>query len=126
MVSKKLEMFCSYAHEDLSFVLKLKTHLASLERKEVLYGWYDADISPGMEWEEEVSEHLNTAHVILLLISPDFIASDYCYGKEMTRAMERHEQREALVIPVLLRPCDWQGLPFSKLQVLPSNTHPVA
>jgi hypothetical protein len=126
MISEKFKMFCSYAHEDQPFISKLKTHLASLQRKGLLYVWHDADISPGMEWEEEIYNHLNAAHVILLLISPDFIASEYCYSKEMKRAMERHEQGEALVIPVLLRSCDWQGLSFSKLQVLPSNAHPVA
>jgi hypothetical protein len=75
------------------------------------------------EWEPELQRHLDTADIILLLISADFMASDYCYGKELQRAIERHDHKEARVIPVILRPCDWKipEIPFSKLNALPSN-----
>jgi hypothetical protein len=124
-IGENLEIFCCYARKDLSLLLKLKTHLALLEREGSLNIWHDMDISPGTEWEEEINKHLNTAHIILLLISPDFMASDYCYSKEMKRAMERHECGEARVIPILLRPGIWQEAPFAKLQVLPSNAQAV-
>ena len=75
--------------------------------------------------DERLNEHLNTADIILLLVSPDFIASDYCYGREVTRAMERHEAGEAHVVPILLRPTDYKGTPFEKLSPLPTNTVPV-
>jgi len=87
--------------------------------------WYDGDISPGTVWEKETEAHLGTAHIILLLVSPDFFFSDYCYSKEMTRAIERHHAKEAQVISVLLRPTDWANTPFSSLQVLPSDAQPV-
>src|SRR5436305_15151742 len=82
-------------------------------------------IFSGTEWKDEIDNHLNTASIILLLVSPDFVASDYCYGVEVKRAMERHEAGEARVIPVILRPTDWRETPFSKLQVLPTNAKPI-
>jgi hypothetical protein len=68
---------------------------------------------------------LNSAGIVLLLVSADFLASNYCYDIEVTQAMERHEAGEAVVIPVLLRPVDWQAAPFAKLQALPKNAKPV-
>ena len=117
---ERVEIFCCYAREDQSLLLKLRAHLAFLERAGSLNVWYDQDISPGADWEKEINKHLNTAHIILLLISTDFITSEYCYSKEMMRAMERHESGEAHVIPILLRPSIWQESPFAKLQVLPT------
>jgi hypothetical protein len=99
--------------------------LKPLQRGHLIDFWDDRDITAGSEWEREISEHLNTAQIILLLISPDFLASDYCYGTEMQRAMERHESGEAHVIPIILRPVFWQTSPFGKLQALPINAKPV-
>ncbi len=121
----QVEIFCCYAHEDQALLKKLITHLASLERQGYIRIWADKDIGAGAEWEQEINKHLNIAHIILLLVSPDFIASDYCYSKEMVRALERHEQSEARVIPIILRPVHWQGALFGKLQALPTNRKPV-
>lgn len=96
-----------------------------LRRQGLIQTWYDADISPGTQWEEEINEHLNNAQIILLLISPDFMASEYGYDKEMKRAMERHESGEARVIPIILRRVLWQNAPFGKLQALPKEAKPV-
>lgn len=83
------------------------------------------DIGAGTEWANQIDNHLDTAHIILLLISPDFMASEYCYSIEMKRALERHEIGEARVIPILLRPVDWRDAPFSMLQALPRDARPV-
>ena len=91
-----------------SYENNLRNHLAILRRQGVITDWHDRKIGAGREWEGEIDEHLNTAHVILLLISSDFIASDYCYDVEVQRAMERHNAGEARVIPVILRPVDWE------------------
>src|SRR5207237_885739 len=85
----------------------------------------DRRIAPGAEWEHEIDKHLKTAHIILLFVSSDFIDSDYCYGVEMKRAMERHDTGEAHVIPIILRPTMWQRTPFGKLQALPTDATPV-
>jgi len=120
-----VKIFCSYAHKDQTFLSTLKTHLFPLQRRGLIDTWSDIDISPGTDWEKKIETHLNTAHIILLLISPDFMASDYCYSKEMQRALERHERDEARVIPIILRPVDWQDTPLGKLQALPLTAKPV-
>jgi len=125
-MNERVEIFCCYAHEDRSYLLKLKKQLTPLLRRQLINNiWSDVDISPGMDWEREINKHLNTAQIILLLVSPDFIASDYCYSTEMARAIERHERGEAKVIPVILRPVSWRETPFAKLQALPAGTRPV-
>ncbi len=118
-------IFCCYAHEDEALLKKLKTHLKPMQRQGLIDVWHDRDISAGIEWEREIDTHLNTAQIILLLISPDFINSDYCYCIEMKRALERHTRYEARVIPIILRPIYWQGTSFGKLQALPEDAKPV-
>ena len=120
-----MEVFYSYSHADEKLQEELEKHLTLLKRQGYITTWHDRDISAGREWEQEISGHLNTAWIILLLISPDFISSDYCYSKEMTRALERHESGKACVIPIILRPVDWREAPFGKLQALPKRAKPV-
>jgi hypothetical protein len=123
--AKAIEVFYSYSHKDEDLRDELEKHLSILKHQGVIQSWHDRRIGAGREWEAEIDTHLNTAHIILLLISADFLASDYCYDVEMKRAMERHEAKEACVIPVMLRPCDWRGAPFGKLQALPKDAKPV-
>src|SRR5262245_21888007 len=120
-----IEVFFSYAHEDEAMLEELKKHLATLKNRGYISSWDDRQITAGQEWAGGINEHINSANVILLLVSADFLASTYCYEVEMRRAMERHEAREAQVIPVILRPCDWQGTPFDKLKALPKDGKPV-
>lgn len=122
---KELKVFYCYARTDQNLREQLEQHLSNLKR---LYGfktWFDRKINPGELWEEAIEEHLNNADLILLLISSDFMASDYCYNKEMQRALERHSNGEARVIPIILRPVHWKNAPFSKLQMLPTDALPV-
>src|SRR5207244_4504726 len=104
---------------------ELKTHLRPLQRLSLIDVWYHREISAGTEWEQEISTHLNTAQIILLLVSPDFMNSDYCYGIEMKRALERHERGQARVIPIIVRATHWQEAPFGKLQALPRDAVPL-
>ncbi len=120
-----VEVFYSYAYVDEPFCDKLDNHLASLKREGLITTWHRRLIIPGMDWKEVVDRHLNTSSIILLLISSDFLASDYCYGTEMQRAMERYEKNEARVIPILLRPTDWESSQFGNLQPLPGNRTPI-
>jgi tetratricopeptide (TPR) repeat protein len=119
---KRIEVFFSYSRKDMSWRNKLDEHLSFLKHEEKIQSWSDAMIQAGKEWRGEIETHLNSADVILLLISASFAASDFCYSLEMKRAMERHEAGEAVVIPILLHPCDWSKAPFSKLQTLPAST----
>jgi hypothetical protein len=120
-----LEVFYSYSHKDENLRSKLETHLALLRRQGLIESWTDRCIRPGDEWRNQIDEHVRSAHVILLLISPDFLASDYCFDIEMKIAIERHENKEAIVIPILMRAADWSGAPFAKLQALPRNAKAV-
>ena len=120
-----VKIFFCYAHQDEGMLNKLKAHLRSLQRDGLIDIWHDREISAGTEWEPEISEHLNTAQIILLLISRNFMNSDYCYSIEMKRAIERHERGEGCVIPVILRPVHWQVAPIDKLQALPKDAKPI-
>lgn len=125
IANKEIEVFFSYSHKDEALRDQLANHLSALQRQSVIKKWHDRQIGAGTEWEGEIDWHLDTSHIILLLVSSDFIASDYCYDKEVKRAMERHETGEARVIPVILRPVDWDGTPFKRLQALPKDGVPV-
>src|SRR5216683_4962209 len=113
-----LEVFISYSHQDKDLRGELEKHLASLKRQQLIISWYDGDIIPGTEWQQEIVQHLNSAQIILLLVSADFMDSDFCYSIEMEQAIARHDADRARVIPIILRPTDWKGAPFEKLQVL--------
>lgn len=121
VLKKEIKLFYSYAHEDKPFRDELENHLSSLKHYYNLTNWHDREILPGSDWEQEVDAHLNTAHLILFLISSDFLASSYCYGKEMKRALERHHEGRCCVIPILIRAVYWENEPFSSLQMLPTD-----
>jgi len=116
-----VDLFISYSHQDRELRAELAKHLGGLRNQGVINDWYDGDIIEGTEWEKELIEHLNTAHVILLLVSADFIASKFCYNIEMKRALARHDAHQARVIPIILRPTDWKSTPFAKLKALPTD-----
>ncbi len=122
---KVLKIFYCYARKDKPLREEMDLHLSTLKRQNHIITWADHEIAPGEDWAKSIDIHLNEADIIFLLISPNFMSSDYCYGTEMQRALQRHEQKQARVIPIILRPVDWEDAPFSKLQVLPTNATPV-
>jgi hypothetical protein len=123
--SRPIGIFYSYSHRDEYLRNELDKHLSMLKRSGIIVGWHDRRIAPGAEWSGEIDKHLEASNVILLLVSSDFLASDYCYEIEMKRAMERHAQGAARVIPIILRICDWYDAPFGKLQALPKDGKPI-
>ena len=121
-----IKIFVSYAPEDEKLRGELVKQLSVLTRQDMVSVWYNRKIAPGLDEVEEIQKNLNTAQIILLLLSPDFIASDYYYSVEMAQAIERHKLGEAYVIPVLLRPIVWQDLPVLKqLSLLPADEVPI-
>lgn len=120
-----IRVFYSYAREDERLRKKLETHLGLLQQQGLITGWHDRNISAGTEWAQEINDNLNTAQIILLLVSASFLASQYCYSREMIRALERHADGSARVIPIILRPVYWENAPFSHLQVLPKDAKPI-
>src|SRR5262245_24866188 len=125
MEDESIKLFFSYSHKYEALRNELVNHLHILTRQGVISSWHDRKILPGDEWDHHIHEHLKTADVILLLISADFIASDYCLDTEVKIALGRYESGDARVVPILLRPVDWTGALFAKLHALPSSGKPV-
>ncbi len=120
-----INIFISYSHVDDNYRNELQKHLTSLQHQSIVETWHDRRIISGEEWADRIDDELRQADIILLLISSDFIYSRYCYELEMTEALARHNRKEAVVIPVILRPCHWTGLPFGKLQAATKDGKPV-
>ena len=123
---KPISLFYSYSHRDEVLRGELEAHLSFLRRRKLIAEWHDRMIGAGEEWKGQIDRQLAEADIILLLVSADFIASDYCWGEEMTKALARHQLGEARVIPVILRPCRWQKTLLGSLQALPTDGKPVS
>src|SRR2546429_4522349 len=121
-----LRLFFSYAHEDERFRNELEKHLVLLRRQGLITMWHDRQIISGTDWSQDIDQNLIEASIILLLISSDFLASDYIFSVELQQALKRHVAGDARVIPIILRPVDWKTLsPLAKLQALPRDAKPV-
>jgi hypothetical protein len=124
---RTIEVFYSYAREDEAFVRQLEKQLAVLRRMGVVTTWHDRRIEPGSPWQQQIDAHLAAARVIVLMISSDFINSDYCWEKEVQVAMQRHALGTAVVVPIVLRDTAFlDKTPFGHLQMLPQDAVPVA
>lgn len=121
-----MKLFISYAHTDEPYRIELEKHLSNLRDQKLITDWHDRKIVPGQNWAREIDSHLETASVMLLLVSSDFMHSRYCSEREMARALARHDEGDAVVIPVIIRPVDFQDAPFSHLQALPTDAKPVS
>lgn len=120
-MSLPIKIFISYCHRDEGLRKDLEAHLSPLQREGVIEHWNDRMIIPGDGWEDAIDEKLGSADLYLFLISPDFIASDYCYGKELARALERHRAGEALALPIVVRPVEWKTTALGQIQGLPKH-----
>jgi len=122
-----IKIFYSYSRKDLDMRNTLEDHLSALREAGRISTWHDLELEAGTEWEPAILNKLDTADIILLLVSRNFIASKYCYGTELKRAIARHDAGTARVIPVIMRPCDWNhsDVPFSRLNVLPTHAEPI-
>lgn len=115
------KVFFSYSHDDETYRDRLEKHLAMLKRQGLITSWHDRRIPAGSHIDDTISEQLETANVVLLLVSASFLSSDYCYSNELTRAMQRHAEGTAVVVPVIVKPCDWFAAPFGKLLAAPRD-----
>ena len=119
-------LFFSYSHKDEELRNELEVHLSMLKREGLIDAWHDRRIPAGNMIDSEISSALEKADVILLLISAYFLASDYCFDVEMTRALQRNQNGTARVIPVILHPCDWHSAPFGNLRATPPDGKPIS
>ncbi len=120
-----MKAFISYSHKDDWALGRLRTHLAMFKREGKIDAWFDREILAGGELDQEISEQLESCELFLPLVSPDFLASSYCYDKEMMRALERHNAGEVRVVPIIVEPCEWTKSPLEKLKALPRDGKPV-
>jgi TIR domain/ClpX C4-type zinc finger len=120
-----VRIFYSYSHKDEALRNRLEEHLSSLKWAGSISNWHDRKIEAGQVWGTEIDSHLRDADIILLLVSASFLASNYCYGREATYALERHNKGECRVIPVILKPVDWHHTPLANLQALPRDGKPI-
>lgn len=125
-MERPVRVFFSYSPEDQAFQCQLEKHLKQLERDGHINSWYAHQINPGDNYAEQIAQNLNEAEIILVLISPDFLASDYHHDVELTRALEKHAEKTALVIPIILRHSDWQFSKLKDLSPLPTDGKPIA
>lgn len=124
-LTRNIEIFISYAHKDEKLKKELEKYLKVLKTQGHISVWHDRKIAPGKDIDREIDEYLGKAHIVILLVSPDFMASDYCYSIEVKKALQRHEANECRVIPIILRPALWKIAAFSKLLALPTDSKPV-
>ena len=121
----KINLFYSYAHEDESSCEEVMRSLEPLRAEGIVSEWYDRQISPGENWRIQISDNLARSKIVLLMISPDFLASDYCMGVELKQALERHWERQCRIVPIILRSCPWTNTRFGSFQALPRDGKPV-
>ena len=120
-----LRIFYSYSHRDEVLRNRIEEHLSTLKWEGLIRSWHDRKIEAGQEWDTVIDDQLRNADIVLLLVSASFLASNYCYGREATFALERHKKGECRVIPIILKPADWHHTPLANLQALPRDGKPI-
>lgn len=121
-----LKVFISYSHRDTAACERLLIHLEPLRRQGLIDAWHDRRIAPGEDLDDTISAELEGADVLVCLVSPDFLASNYCYTRELARALERREAGQCDIFPVIVTSCHWKPTPLGKLMALPRDGLPVA
>ena len=115
------KLFTSYSHRDERALERLHTHLAMLKREGLIAAWHDRAILAGDNIDNQIDSHLAEGDIFLALVSPDFLDSKYCYEREMTTALKRHDEGTLRVIPIIQEPCDWTSSPLGQLRALPKD-----
>jgi len=120
-----LKVFLSYSHVDEKWKDTLITSLAILKHNKLIKIWHDRGIKAGDDWGNEIEEALNQSQIVFLLISPEFIASEYCYLIETQKAIERHSCKRSRVIPIFVRSTLDEGASYLHLQGFPKDRKPL-
>src|SRR5271165_6951336 len=119
-------VFYSYSHKDESWLRRLETFLAPLRQNKLIDEWHDRKIRPGGDWNSEIDSRIRSADLAIMLLSSDFLASEYCFGVEMDTALARVKSNDLQLVPVLMRHCLWKDSRFSELQIIPRDNKPVS
>lgn len=124
--NKPIKLFISYSHKNASDRERFEVHLAVPIRQGLVEVWHDRMIIAGADWGGTIDEHLNSADIIVFLVSADFVASAYVWDCELARALERHDRDEAVIVPIIVAPVYWKGAPFGRLKMLPPDARPIS
>ncbi|HEY8688924.1 MAG TPA: toll/interleukin-1 receptor domain-containing protein [Chitinophagaceae bacterium] len=116
-----MNAFISYSHLDNQMLDRLHKHLAQLQRDGIITAWTDQEILAGGKLNQNISSSLSNSKLFIALLSPDYLASNYCYEKEFEKALEMEKQRKLIIVPVILEPCDWLNTPFKEFKALPKD-----
>lgn len=120
------QLFISYSHADADPLGRLHKHLAQLQREGSVEGWYDRDISVGGRLDDEIERELAQADIFIACVSPDYLASNYCYDRELAVALEREQRGELAIVPVILEPSDWLATSLAKFKAVPDDGKPIS
>lgn len=120
-----IKIFISYAHKDEKLKNELLDHLSGLKRNRIISDWTDQEMLGGEKWDEQIVQNLDDSKIILFLVSPSFMSSNYINEKEIKLAIDKHENGEAIIVPIIIRFCDFKSLPLHEFQVLPTNAKPI-
>lgn len=123
---KPVTCFISYANQDEHLFKQFETHLKIMRKQGAIRSWHQGMIAPGDDWRAKTARELAAADVVLLLLSPDFLASDYLDDEHVAQAIRRHERQEARVIPIIVRDCQLTGSPLARLRALPKTGEPLS
>jgi len=121
-----MKAFISYSHRDTQYLERLKVHLAQARRDSLISEWNDQEIKAGDNLDNHISEALLTSELFLALVSPDYIASNYCFEKEFQKAIKMQEEGKLTIVPIIVEPCEWQKTPFGKLKAIPKDGKPIS
>ncbi|MGY3055662.1 hypothetical protein ACVWYG_003883 [Pedobacter sp. UYEF25] len=121
-----MKAFISYSHKDIGYLEKLKVHLAQIRRDGLITEWTDKEITVGANLDNSISSALASSQLFISLVSPDYIASQYCYEKEFKTAQKMQEEEKMIIVPIIVESCEWKATPFGKIKALPKDGRPVA
>jgi hypothetical protein len=118
--------FISYSHVDADALERLHKHLAMLRRESVIIAWTDHQILPGDRLDDAIMSNLEGSNLFLALVSPDYLASNYCYEREFQNALGLAKAGRLRIVPIIVEPCEWQRSPFGELMALPKDGKPIS
>jgi TIR domain len=118
-------VFCSYSHADKDILDTLLKHLQPLLRMRLIDRFVnDNRLTGGETWHARIMEHLDSAHIVLFLVTPNSVASDYV-KEEIDRAVERYRSDHCRIIPIMGRAADYRGLGIDEFEPLPAKNRPI-
>ena len=126
LFQQPIKLFISYAHEDQEYLDRLLIQLASMQRKNLIENWSDKAIAAGDKWDDAIKRAIEEASIVLFLVSPHFLASDYIHAVEVQKAIAQSQLDQSVIVPIIIRPCDFEDSDLSDFQALPKGAKAIS